>query len=415
MERTILHCDCNGFYASVECSLNPQLKDVPMAVGGSAEERQGIILAKNELAKKYDIKTAETIWQARRKCPELVIVPPHHDLYEEYSKRVNDIYKEYTDLVEPFGIDESWLDVTNSRALFGDGLSIANTLRKRIKNEIGITISVGVSFNKVFAKLGSDYKKPDATTVITRENFKEIVYPLPVADLLYAGKKTSVQLAKLGIKTIGDLANADRGVLCKYLGKNGEQLSEFARGEDTDPVKCVTDETEIKSVGNGLTFKQDLIGEEQIKRGIHIITESVATRMKRYGVKCKTLRVQIKGTDFKTISRQRGLDTPTNLEKTIRDVAYELLCEVWDLKKPVRALSIAGASLIHDNSGTQISFLEEDVQDEKRENLEETIRSLRKRYGFNSVKTADVMDREVNVSETHIRSQRKKEKNKDYQ
>ena len=408
MERTILHCDCNGFYASVECALNPQLKNVPMAVGGSAEERQGIILAKNELAKKYNIKTAETIWQARRKCPDLVIVPPHHDLYEQYSKRVNNIYKEYTDLVEPFGIDESWLDVTASRALFGDGETIANTLRERIKNEVGITISVGVSFNKVFAKLGSDYKKPDATTIITRENFKEIVYPLPVTDMLYAGKKTAVQLQKLGIKTIGDLASANKELLIKALGKNGEMLSEYARGEDTEPVMCVTDETEIKSVGNGLTFKQDLVGEEQIKRGIHIITESVATRMKRYGVKCKTLRVQIKGTDFKTVSRQRGLDTPTNLEKTIRDVAYELLCDVWDLKKPVRALSIAGANLLHDDSGAQLSLFEEDITDEKRENLEETIRTLRKRYGFNSVKTADIMDREVGVSETHIRSQRKK-------
>ncbi len=409
MNRTILHCDCNGFYASVECALDPQLKNVPMAVGGSAEDRQGIILAKNELAKKYNIKTAETLWQARRKCPELVIVPPHHDLYEQYSKRVNDIYKEYTDLVEPFGIDESWLDVTASRALFGDGETIANLLRERIKKEIGITISVGVSFNKVFAKLGSDYKKPDATTVITRENFKEIVYPLPVTDLLFAGRKTAVQLEKIGIKTIGDLANTDREFVCKTLGKNGEMLVEYARGEDISPVKSVTDETEIKSVGNGLTFKQDLVGEEQIKRGIHVITESVATRMKRHGVKCRTLRVQIKGTDFKTISRQRGLDTPTNLEKTIRDVAYELLCEVWDLKKPVRALSIAGANLIHDNSGTQISLLDEDVSDEKRENLEETIRSLRKRYGFNSVKTADVLDREVNMSETHIRSQRRKD------
>ncbi len=409
MDRTILHCDCNGFYASVECAISPELKNVPMAVGGSAEDRHGIILAKNELAKKYNIKTAETLWQARRKCPELVIVPPHHDLYEQYSKRVNDIYKEYTDLVEPFGIDESWLDVTNSRALFGNGETIANILRERIKKEIGITISVGVSFNKVFAKLGSDYKKPDATTVITRENFKEIVYPLPVTDMLYAGRKTAVQLEKLGIKTIGDLADTDRDILRKALGKNGEQLSEFARGEDTDPVKSVTDETEMKSIGNGLTFKQDLVGKEQIKRGIHIITESVATRMKRYGVKCKTLRVQIKGTDFKTVSRQRGLDTPTNLEKTIRDVAYELLCDVWDIKKPVRALSIAGANLIHDNSGSQISLFEEDINDEKRENLEETIRSLRRRYGFNSVKTADVMDREVDVSETHIRSQRRKD------
>lgn len=401
MERTILHCDCNGFYASVECALNPELKDVPMAVGGSSEARHGIILAKNELAKKYNIKTAETIWQAKRKCPQLVIVPPHHDLYEEYSKKVNAIYKEYTDLVEPFGIDESWLDVTGSRALFGDGKTIADTLRQRVKSELGITISVGVSFNKVFAKLGSDYKKPDATTEITRENFKDIVYPLPVTELLFAGKKTAVQLEKIGIKTIGDLANSDIEIMQKLLGKNGEMLIKYARGEDDSPVKLSTEKTELKSVGNGITFRHDLLGEEQIKQGIHLLSESVATRMKRYGVKCNTIRIQIKGTDFKTVSRQRAIDTPTNLEKNLRDISYELLCEVWDLRKPIRAITITGANLVYDNSGAQISLFEVETN-EKRENLEETIRSLRGRYGFNSIKTADVLENEIIVTDTHV-------------
>ena len=402
MDRTILHCDCNGFYASCECAQNPQLNNVPMAVGGSVDARHGIILAKNELAKKYNVKTAETIWQAKRKCPNLVIVPPHHDLYEEYSKRVNNIYKEYTDLVEPFGIDESWLDVTGSNALFGDGKTIADTLRERVKKELGITISVGVSFNKVFAKLGSDYKKPDATTVITRENFKEIIYPLPVCDMLFAGKKTALCLSKLNIKTIGDLANADKEQIVKLLGKNGEMLYEYACGEDESPVKAVSDERELKSVGNGITFRHDLLGEEQVKQGIHLLSESVATRMKRYGVKCSTIRVQIKGTDFKTISRQRGIDSPTNLEKTLRDISYELFCEIWDFKKPVRALTITGANLVYENSGMQMSLFCNEKDDEKRENLEETIETLRKKYGFNSVKTADVLENEIVVTDTHI-------------
>ncbi len=406
MDRTILHCDCNGFYASCECAENPQLKKVPMAVGGSIDARHGIILAKNELAKKYNIKTAETIWQAKRKCPELVIVPPRHELYESYSKKVNDIYKEYTDLVEPFGIDESWLDVTGSHSLFGDGKTIADTLRKRIREELGITISVGVSFNKVFAKLGSDYKKPDATTVITRKNFKEIVYPLPVSDMLFAGKKTAVQLEKLNIKTIGDLANADRERIVKLLGKNGEMLYEYALGEDESPVKPVDSERELKSVGNGITFRHDLLGEEQIKQGIHLISESVATRMKRYGVKCTTIRVQIKGTDFKTVSRQRGIDSPTNLEKNLRDISYELLCEIWDFSKPIRAITITGANLIYDNGGMQISLFD-DREEEKRENLETTIQKLRKKYGFNSVKTADVLDNEITVTETHLTGRKK--------
>ena len=401
MDRTILHCDCNAFYASCECAKNPELKNVPMAVGGNEESRHGIILAKNELAKKYNIKTAETIWQAKKKCPDLVIVPPHHDLYEEYSKRVNDIYKEYTDLVEPFGIDESWLDVTGSYALFGDGKTIADTLRCRIREELGITISVGVSFNKVFAKLGSDYKKPDATTVITRENFKKIVYPLPVSDLLFAGKKTAVQLKKLKIKTIGDLAEADREKIKKILGKNGEMLISFARGEDESSVKSHTEERELKSVGNGITFGHDLSGEEQIKQGIHVLSESVSTRMKRHKVKCTTIRIQIKGTDFKTISRQRAIDIPTNLEKNLRDISYELLCEIWDINKPIRALTITGANLVYESVGEQLNLFEEE-SDEKRENLEETIKTLRKKYGFNSVKTADILNNDITVTDNHI-------------
>lgn len=401
MERTILHCDCNGFYASCECALNPKLKNVPMAVGGNEESRHGIILAKNELAKKYNIKTAETIWQAKKKCPDLVIVPPHHDLYEEYSKRVNDIYKEYTDLVEPFGIDESWLDVTGSYALFGDGKTIADILRKRIKEELGITISVGVSFNKVFAKLGSDYKKPDATTVITKENFKEIVYPLSVDNLLFAGRKTVVQLEKLNIKTIGDLASANSEQIQKLLGKNGEMLIIYARGEDESPVKPYDEDKDLKSIGNGITFRHDLSGEEQIKQGIHMLSESVSSRMKRHKVKCTTIRIQIKGTDFKTVSRQRSIDTPTNLEKTLRDVSYELLCEIWDINRPIRALTITGANLVSVSAGEQITFFEEETF-EKRENLENTIKDLRKKYGFNSVKTADILENDLIITENHI-------------
>ncbi len=409
MERIILHCDCNSFYASVESALNPELKNVPMAVGGSEDARHGIILAKNELAKKYGVKTAETIWQAKRKCPELIIVPPHHKLYEEYSKRVNAIYKEYTDLVEPFGIDESWLDVTKSQALFGDGKTIADTIRKRIKEEIGITVSVGVSFNKVFAKLGSDYKKPDATTIISRENFKEIVYPLPVTDLLFAGRKTALQLEKLNIKTIGDLANTDRDKISKILGKPGEMLVDYARGEDEAEVTSVNDEHELKSVGNGITFRHDLLGDEQIKQGIHILSESVATRMKKYGVKCQTLRVQVKGTDFKTVSKQKGFDIPTNLEKTIREESFELISELWDFKKPIRAITITGARLIYDDEGTQLSLIDSNETDEKRENLEDTIINLRKRFGFNSIKTADVLENDIVLSDTHVNTNKKED------
>ncbi len=208
-DRVILHCDCNGFYASVECALNPAYRSVPMAVCGDPESRHGVILAKNELAKAFGVQTAETIWQARRKCPELVLAPAHHKEYREFSEAVNAIYCQYTDLVEPFSIDESWLDVTGSRTLFGSGVQIANELRRRVKKETDLTISVGVSFNKIFAKLGSDYKKPDATTLITRENYRQILWPLPVGSMIYVGKVAAEKLSRAGIDTIGQLAQAD--------------------------------------------------------------------------------------------------------------------------------------------------------------------------------------------------------------
>lgn len=395
MERTVLHCDCNGFYASVECMLRPELKSVPMAVGGDAESRHGIILAKNELAKQYNIVTAETIWQAKKKCPELVIVPPHHEEYAKYSKIVNEIYQEYTDLVEPFGIDESWLDVTASRRLFGDGKTIADELRNRIKKEVGITISVGVSFNKVFAKLGSDYKKPDATTVITKENFQNIVYPLPVSALLFVGGKTLEKLRTMHIFTIGDLAGADREMLRKKLGKAGEMLSIYARGEDDAPVKSVYDKEEVKSVGNGMTFRRDLVGEADIKRGIHILADSVATRMRQKGVKCETVQLQIKSPDFKTVSKQTKLMNPTSLEKEISETAYGLFLSLWSLDKPVRALTITASNLIDETSGTQLTLFSSETGGEKRERLENTIDTLRARFGSDSLRTADILDTDI--------------------
>ncbi len=395
MERTILHCDCNSFFASVECLLHPELKDVPMAVGGDSESRHGIILAKNELAKKYQIQTAETVWQAKKKCPELKIVPPHHREYVKYSRIVNEIYQEYTDLVEPFGIDESWLDVTGSRRLFGDGKTIADTIRKRIKEEVGLTVSVGVSFNKVFAKLGSDYKKPDATTCITKENFKDIVYPLPVSALLFVGGKTLHKLESMRIYTIGDLALADREYLMKCMGKAGEMLSIYARGEDTEPVKAVDHKEEVKSVGNGMTFRRDLVGEADIKQGIHILADSVAMRLRKKGLKCETVHLQIKSPDFKTVSRQKKLESPTSLEKEISEAAYQLFVGLWDPTKPVRAMTVTGTNLVDGECGNQLTLFETENRREKREQLENTMDALRNRFGHDSLKTADIIRSDI--------------------
>ena len=372
-----------------------------MAVGGDPENRKGIILAKNEMAKKYKIQTAETIWQAKKKCPDLVIVPPRHDLYEKYSIMVNEIYQSYTDLVEKFGIDESWLVITGSEPVFGDGKKIADTLRERVKKEIGLTISVGVSFNKIFAKLGSDYKKPDATTLILRDNYKEIVYPLPASSLLFVGKKATEILAKANIKTIGDIANTNCDVLRQLLGKQGEQIHIYACGEDNSPVKSFHDEADLKSVGNGMTFKRNLIGEEDIKLGVIILSDSIATRMRHHGVKCTTVRVMIKNPELKTISRQKTLLNPTHLAGEITPVAMDIIKESWDLKKPIRMLTITGSNLVKESQGQQISLFDESAENfPKIERLERAIDEIRNKYGWSAVHSAGVIENDIGIATT---------------
>jgi DNA polymerase-4 len=351
-----------------------------MAVAGDPASRHGIILAKNELAKAAGVKTAETIWQARKKCPGLVLAPPRHSRYREYSKRVNAIYEEYTDLVEPFGIDESWLDVTHVGHLFGDGVHIADTLRRRVREEVGLTVSVGVSFNKVFAKLGSDYKKPDATTVITEENYKALLYPLPVDALLYVGAATATALALLGVHTIGDLAAADRALMARKFGKMGETIHDYANGLDQGPV-CASGDG-IKSVGNGVTFRQDLRGWDQVQTAVAYLSEEVAYRMRRCGVKCRTLSVSVKTPDFKTVSRQKTLEAPTNLTKEVRDAALGILRQSWGARTPIRTMTITGSSLLDaQDAPEQLSLFDDRSAHDKLERIEAAADQLRERFG----------------------------------
>ena len=399
MERTILHCDCNGFFASVECLLSPGLKDVPMAVCGNPENRHGIILAKNELAKKYNIQTAETIWQAKKKCPDLVLVPPHHDEYIKYSKIINKIYESYTDKIEPFGIDESWLDVSGSVHLFGNGKNIADNLRAVIASEVGLTISVGVSFNKVFAKLGSDYKKPNATTVIDKENFEAIVFPLPVSALLYVGKASKEILSRLYIQTIGDLAKSDRNMIISKLGKTGELIHDYANGIDDSPVKGVTEERDIKSVGNGMTFKRDLLGISDITISVKTLAESVASRMRHNGVKCQTIQGTIRDPDFKTITRQKALIRPTYLAKELSSAALEIIQKSWKSRSPIRMLTITGSNLVPaENFEEQISLFD-DTKPEKQENLETAIDKIRNKFGKGAISFGSAINNDLGISE----------------
>ncbi len=399
--RTILHCDCNGFYASVECLLRPELREIPMAVCGDPENRRGIILAKNELAKKYNIQTAETIWQAKKKCPSLTLVSPHRGQYEKFSQLVNAVYQRYTDLVEPFGIDESWLDITGSLHLFGSGKDVADEIRQTVKRELGLTVSIGVSFNKIFAKLGSDYKKPDATTVISPENFRQIVFPLPVSALLFVGKSAMETFSKLGIRTIGDLAESDKPLLAAKLGKMGETLHDYANGLDDSPVKSVYDEREIKSIGNSITFRRNLVGLEDIRLGVLALADTVAARMRKHGLKCATVQVIIKNPNLKIISRQRTLSSPTHLAKVLGDTALDIIQASWNLNAPIRMLSITGSNLVPaEETGEQLSLFENSTESlEKQEHLESALDAIRAKYGKNAVSIAGVLKNDIGLDE----------------
>lgn len=384
-----MHCDCNGFYASVECMKNPELKKVPMVVGGDPEGRHGVVLAKNELAKAYGIVTGESVWNAKRKCPQAVFVRPNHSDYAKVSRLVNNIYLEFTDRVEPFGIDESWLDVTEVLHLFGTGQQIADRLREEVKKRIGITISVGVSFNKIFAKLGSDMKKPDATTCIMEEDVEKKVYPLPVSDLLYVGKKSREKLSHMGIYTIGDLAKYDRNVLYKFLGKQGDMIWRYANGLDFEEVKKYDDYEEVKSVGNGWTFRRDLVGEEDIRGAIKALSEEVAFRLRKKNLKCSTVSIGIKDTDFISISRQKSLSVATNLSYDIEKIGMELVRECWNFSKPIRMMSVTAMNLVDEKeSFSQLSFFDNDKNNETREKydkLERTMDMLREKFGKEKV------------------------------
>lgn len=400
MGKIILHCDCNCFFASVEETLKPELKDVPMAVAGDPHNRHGIILAKNQKAKKYDITTAETVWQAKRKCPDLVLVSPHYDLYHDFYKKINKIYLDYTDLVEPFSIDESYLDVTGTLHLFNKTpLELADEIRERVKRELGITISIGVSYCKVFAKLGSDYKKPDATTVIMKENLSEIAFPLPVSDMLFVGKKSSELLRSYGINTIGDLYLQELDFLKRILGKQGEQFYNYFHGDIDDPVHSFYDIYEFKSISNGMTFRRDLVGEEEVRCGVSALSDSVAARLRGEHKKAFVVQVTIKDPQLSSIQRQRKLETPTHLQKEITGVAMQLISENWSFNNPIRLITISCSDLVpEDESYEQLNlFSGNKPVSEKQEKIENAMAGIREKYGNKSIKFGYHEDEELGI------------------
>lgn len=388
----IFHCDCNNFFASCECIDHPELKSVPLAVAGDPGKRTGIVVAKNELAKRYGVRTTDTVWQARQKCPEIVFVPPRHKYYHEISNRINAIYREYTAYVEPASVDESYLDMTGVPQYMNiSAQELAGLLKERIKHEIGVTISIGVSFSKVFAKLGSDYKKPDAVTIITQENYRKILWPLPISAMLFVGHAAENLLRSRGIETIGQLARTSPALLTTWLGKSGEQLWQNANGLNHEPVRLFDEKTEVKSVSRGATFDHDLTDIEEIRRELSPLAESVASTLRKHALKGTVIQLQIKDPDLHTISRQTTLDTPTFLYREIMDHAMHLLTIHWlvNKKMPIRALTVGAGHLIPaDEANEQLSMFSDPEASHQRENLEaleKTIDKIREKMGSKAI------------------------------
>jgi len=387
-----LHCDLNGFYASVECFCNPDIRDKPVIVGGDVELRHGIVLAKNEIAKKYGIVTGEAVWQAKNKCPGLISVPPDFEKYLKFSRLAREIYNRYTDLVEPFGIDECWLDVTGSTGLFGDGTAIANEIRDTIRREMGITASAGVSFNKIFAKLGSDMKKPDATTVITRDNYQDKVWRLPASDLLYVGGATTKKLARMGVNTIGELARTDLKLLTNHLGVWGAVLSRFANGQDNSSVAQKGDEAIIKSVGNSTTLPRDVSTPEEVKKVFYMLAESVASRLREHGLKATTVQIYVRDNELFSCERQAGLSYPTFLSGEIAEKAVEIFAKKYVLRKPLRSLGVRGCNLVPKDHTVQLDFFTDFNRREKMEHLEYEIDNIRRRFGYHVIQRGIIFE-----------------------
>lgn len=393
--RTIIHSDMNAFYASVEQAERPELRGLPVIVGGDEESRHGIVLAASYQAKSRGVKTAMTLWQARAACPEAIIVPPRYQLYHRYSRAARRIYYDYTDLVEPFGLDEAWLDVTASAHLFGgDALLIAREISERVKAELGVAVSVGVSWNKIFAKFGSDHDKPDGFMVISPEDAMDRVWRAPVRDLLYVGPATERKLARVGVATIGDLATLDRLTLTRTLGKVGGMLQDFARGLDRSPVRpldlAVTDvDRAVKSVGNGVTTPFDVTDVSCARQVVWLLGESVAQRLRQLGLAARTVSVSAR--DSSTLchaSRQASLPEPSDLTREICSTAAGLLSNGWDIDAghPLRALGVRASNLVPADEWVQLDVFGREEARLRAARLDSAMDGLRARYGNHAVR-----------------------------
>lgn len=391
-DRIILHCDLNNFFASVSLLFNPTLKDLPVAVCGDKENRHGIVLAKNEKAKAYGVKTAEAIFEAKAKCPDLVTLPPIYDKYVEYSKKAQAIYARYTDMIEPFGIDECWLDVTGSTVLFGNGEQIAEKIRNAIKRELGVTVSVGVSFNKVFAKLGSDMKKPDAVTVISRENYKQKVWDLPISDLLFVGKKTCDKLKSCGIHKIVDITQCDDATLKRLLGKNGEELKRYALGDDNSPVVTPTEADKPKSIGKSTTGSKDFTCNDEVWKIFLKFAQYICDVLHQKDITAGGVQVHIRTSTLTVKEFSHTFSDTTNSSLIFAQRGYELFCRNYTFGEPLRSVGLRAINLKGNGEAVQQDIFGNELRQSELELLEDKLYEVREKFGKSSIKRATTID-----------------------
>ena len=384
-QRVILHSDMNSFYASVEMMLDPSLRGKAVAVCGSVEDRHGIVLAKSELAKRAGVKTGMVCWEARQKCPDLVVVPPQYDEYIKYSRLAHEIYYRFTDMVEPFGMDECWLDVTGSRYQCGTGMEIAEQIRTATREELGLTVSVGVSFNKIFAKLGSDMKKPDAITEITPENFRDKVWPLAASELIYVGRATETKLTRYGIHTIGQLAATPPEYLRSWFGVNGLALWRYANGSDQSRVMHKDFVSPVKSVGHGITCTADLENEEEVFKVMLELSQDVGHRLRIHGLTARGVQLWIRGKDLSGMQCQCKLPFRTQLPSELTAAGFQLFKERYHWTQSVRAVCIRATDLVPKTEEEQLSLFVDNEKRDRRERLEDAIENLRDRFGKKAI------------------------------
>ncbi|MBO6046468.1 MAG: DNA polymerase IV [Erysipelotrichaceae bacterium] len=385
-ERWIIHSDINHCYAQIEEMKYPSTRLVPMAVGGHEESRHGIILAKNDLAKACGVKTGESLREAIKKCPDLLIIHPRYDDYIYYTNAVKDIYRRYSDRVESFGLDEAWIDITHSAQLFGDPVLLARKIQKQVEIELGLKVSMGVSYNKVFAKIGSDISKHQGFLVVTKDNYQDIIWPLPIEDLFYVGYRTAPKLRARGIGTIGDLAKKSSAYLHSFLGKFGDTLWCFANGYDGVDVSLINQTQDIKSIGNGITAVRDMESIEDLKMVFYVLVESVATRLKEQGLKGDVISIALRNSDLASFSRQMKIDIPTNTASEIMETVMFLVHKYYQEGVRYRSINVTVAHLGPDDGREQLSFFVSDEERQKEKHLDEVIDQIREKYGHDKIK-----------------------------